>query len=109
MHTTAYNYSHKHRQIKLYHKWYYLVPTVLESDKKWAGKPALIFRSGSHGRGRGDKPSSRRGRLDAARLLGRIILDPPIQRLNRSIGRWGLLRSVMRYIENQGTIRPTEV
>ena len=44
--------------------------------------PALIFRSGSPGRSSGDKPSARRGRLDAAHLVGRIILDPPIESLN---------------------------
>jgi len=49
MQATPWNNPHKHRHIKLWHEWYYLVPTVLESDKKWAGKPALIFRSGSPG------------------------------------------------------------
>jgi hypothetical protein len=39
------------------------------------------------------RPDPRRSRLDASHLVGRIILDPPIQRLNRSIGRSGLLRS----------------
>ena len=52
------------------------------------------------------RPDPRRGRLEAARLVGRIILDPPIQRLNRSIGRSGLLRSANSLLRRPRAHRP---
>ena len=43
MQTTPYNYSHKHRHIKLWHEWYYLVPTVLKSEKKSCREYLRLF------------------------------------------------------------------